>query len=144
MITIRTIAFDDLPDLARLYEDLINRKTEYTAMVDTFNAIKNNDQYIILGAFYEEKLVGSLMGVICYDLAGDCKPFMVIENVIVSTEARRQGIGRKLMLAIEELARGRGCYYLIFVSGGHRKEAHLLYEALGFKDEQVEGFRKHL
>ncbi|MNO01656.1 putative acetyltransferase [compost metagenome] len=69
---------------------------------------------------------------------------MVIENVVVSNRIRRQGIGKKLMTMIEKIAQERNCYYIIFVSGGQRKEAHTFYEKLGFRDEQVEGFRKHL
>ncbi|MDQ0088526.1 ribosomal protein S18 acetylase RimI-like enzyme [Paenibacillus anaericanus] len=84
------------------------------------------------------------MGIICHDFVGECKPFMVIENVIVSNRARRQGIGKKLMLEIERIAKERDCYYIILVSGEQRKEAHVFYEKLGFKDEKVEGYRKHL
>ncbi|MNZ70717.1 putative acetyltransferase [compost metagenome] len=83
------------------------------------------------------------MGIICQDIVGDCRPFMVIENVVVSNHIRRQGIGQKLMAKIEGIARERNCYYIIFVSGGQRKEAHAFYEKLGFKDEKVEGYRKH-
>lgn len=83
------------------------------------------------------------MGIICYDLVGECKPFMVIENVIVSPNVRRQGIGKKLMLGIEKIAKERDCYYMIFVSGEQRIEAHVFYEKLGFKEENVEGYRKH-
>jgi GNAT superfamily N-acetyltransferase len=83
------------------------------------------------------------MGIFCLDLVGECKPFMVIENVIVSKRVRRQGIGKKLMHKIEEIAKERGCSYTIFVSGEERKEAHLFYEKLGFKEENVVGYRKN-
>ncbi|MNT93826.1 putative acetyltransferase [compost metagenome] len=69
---------------------------------------------------------------------------MVIENVIVSRSARRLGIGKMLMTEMEKQAKARNCYYIIFVSGAQRKEAHAFYEELGFKDEAVVGYRKHL
>ncbi len=143
MASIKHLRYDDLSDLCKLYDELIGRKTNYTNLVEVYQSIKDNDNYVILGAFYDDGLVGSLMGIICHDLVGECKPFMVIENVIVSNRVRRQGIGKKLMLDIEEIAKERGCYYMIFVSGGHRKEAHSFYEKLGFKEEKVEGYRKH-
>lgn len=143
MITIKHIKSDDLSGLCQLYDELVNRVNNYTKLVDVYQSIQNNDNYIILGAFNDEGLVGSLMGIICYDLVGECQPFMVIENVIVSNRVRRQGIGKKLMLEIEQIAKERGCYYIIFVSGDQRKEAHAFYENLGFKDEKVEGYRKH-
>ena len=84
------------------------------------------------------------MGIVCQDLVGACRPFLVIENVVVSSEFRRSGIGRLLMDSIEAVAREQNCYYIILVSGGQRKEAHRFYAALGYKDEAVEGYRKHL
>ncbi|MGZ7440792.1 GNAT family N-acetyltransferase [Paenibacillus sp. TH7-28] len=143
MITIRQITRDDLKDLCMLYEELIDRQTNFEKLVEAFESIKSNDNYYILGAFKENELVGSVMGIICQDIVGECRPFMVIENVVVSGRVRKQGIGKKLMKNIETIAKERSCYYIIFVSGGHRKEAHAFYEKLGFKDEKVEGYRKH-
>jgi len=144
MITIRSITENDLLALSQLYQELMGQQTNQSKLEQVYRTIQHNEQYIILGAFDEEQLVGSLMGIICHDLVGDCKPFMVIENVIVSPLVRRQGVGKKLMQEIENMARQRDCYYIIFVSGEQRKEAHQFYERLGFKDEKVEGYRKHL
>ncbi|SYX82992.1 GNAT family N-acetyltransferase [Paenibacillus alvei] len=144
MITIRSIKENELLALSQLYQELMGLQTNQSKLEQVYRTIQHNEQYIILGAFDEEQLVGSLMGIICHDLVGDCKPFMVIENVIVSPVVRRQGVGKKLMQEIENMARQRDCYYIIFVSGEQRKEAHQFYERLGFKDEKVEGYRKHL
>ena len=144
MITITSITENDLLALSQLYQELMGQQTNHAKLEQVYRTIQHNEQYIILGAFDEEQLVGSLMGIICHDLVGDCKPFMVIENVIVSPLVRRQGVGKKLMQEIENIARQRDCYYIIFVSGEQRKEAHQFYERLGFKDEKVEGYRKHL
>lgn len=144
MITIRSIKENELLALSKLYQELMGLQTNQSKLEQVYRTIQHSEQYIILGAFDEEQLVGSLMGIICHDLVGDCKPFMVIENVIVSPVARRQGVGKKLMQEIENMARQRDCYYIIFVSGEQRKEAHQFYERLGFKDEKVEGYRKHL
>lgn len=84
------------------------------------------------------------MGILCKDLIGECEPFMAIENVVVSSKIRRQGIGRKLMNEIEVIARQQNCSYIILVSGGQRVEAHRMYESMGYREEHVEGFRKFL
>ncbi|MFC5528302.1 GNAT family N-acetyltransferase [Cohnella yongneupensis] len=144
MTEVRSIKSGELPSLAALYDELIEVKTNVAKMTTVYNAIKDNDNYIILGAFNDSDLIGSLMGIVCFDIIGDCKPFMVIENVIVSDRARRQGIGKQLMMRIEQIAIERGCWYIILVSGETRKEAHRFYEQLGFKEEKVEGYRKHL
>jgi GNAT superfamily N-acetyltransferase len=113
-------------------------------MQKTFQQMKKQGHYYVLGAYDQDKLVGSVMGVECMDLMGSCEPFMVVENVIVSERIRRQGVGQKLMLKIEHIAKDLGCAYIILVSGDQRKEAHRFYEKLGFKDEKVQGYRKHL
>ncbi|CAM4209629.1 MULTISPECIES: GNAT family N-acetyltransferase [Paenibacillus] len=144
MVTIKGIELEDLPALSQLYNELMGMPTNEQQMKKMFHYIQQNGHYHVLGAFYNGKLVGSVMGVECMDLVGSCKPFMVVENVIVSDQVRRQGIGQRLMLQIERIAKDMGCGYMILVSGDQRKEAHIFYEKLGFKDEKVQGYRKHL
>ena len=144
MVTIREIEADSLLALSELYTELINKSTDFNKLEAVYKVIKADSHYILLGAYIEGELLGSVMGIICYDLVGECKPFMVIENVVVSSRARRQGVGQKLMAAMEVIARERDCWYIILVSGEQRKEAHIFYEALGYREEKVEGYRKHL
>jgi len=143
MVTVKEIEADDLPALSELYTELINKTTDISKQA-VYEQIKSNNHYILLGAFMNGELMGSVMGILCHDLVGECKPFMVIENVVVSSKARRQGVGQKLMAAMEVIARERECWYIILVSGEQRKEAHIFYEALGYREEKVEGYRKHL
>ncbi|AIQ73793.1 MULTISPECIES: GNAT family N-acetyltransferase [Paenibacillus] len=144
MVDIKEIEMESLPELGNLYQELMNKPSDLNKLEEVFKVVKADNRYILLGAFVEGELLGSLMGIVCQDLVGDCKPFMVIENVVVSARARRQGVGKKLMNAIEQAARERDCYYIILVSGEQRKEAHVFYESLGYRDEKVEGYRKHL
>ncbi|MEI0740098.1 hypothetical protein VQ056_31650 [Paenibacillus sp. JTLBN-2024] len=91
MTDIRHIAESDLPALARLYEELMGIPTNGDRMLQVFRSAESSGNYHILGAFHEGELAGSLMGIICLDFVGSCKPFMVIENVIVSSRIRRAG-----------------------------------------------------
>ncbi|MFC3748638.1 GNAT family N-acetyltransferase [Paenibacillus sp. GCM10012306] len=144
MVILKEIELEHLDALNDLYHELVGRAADRGKLEQIFKLVKADNRYILLGAFIDGELVGSVMGILCYDLVGDCQPFMVIENVVVSSRARRQGVGKKLMVRIEEIARERDCYYMILVSGEQRKEAHIFYERLGFRDEKVEGYRKHL
>ncbi|MBR2566521.1 MAG: GNAT family N-acetyltransferase [Paenibacillus sp.] len=143
MITIKPITPQDLSALSQLYEELMGVPSNVRQMQKMFEYMERQGHYYVLGAFDQDQLVGSVMGIECMDLVGSCEPFMVIENVIVSDRVRRQGIGQKLMLQIEHIARDLRCAYIILVSGDQRKEAHIFYEKLGFKDEKVQGYRKH-
>jgi Predicted acetyltransferase len=144
MIVIQRMERDDLPGLSLLFEELSGKKADIEKMAKSFEWMAKNEDYFVLGAKYDGKLVGSLMGIICHDLVGECKPFIVIENVIVSSEFRGQGIGKKLMLEIEKIGRNKNCYYIMFVSGMQRKAAHQFYQTLGYKLDEVQGFKKYL
>ncbi|MNO30336.1 putative acetyltransferase [compost metagenome] len=144
MITIKEIESESLGALNKLYNELIHSPTDPQKLEAAFRSIKSDSRYILLGAFVDGELLGSMMGIVCQDLVGDCRPFMVIENVVVSSRSRRQGLGKKLMAALEAIAHERNCYYIMFVSGEKRKEAHIFYEAMGYREEKVEGYRKHL
>lgn len=144
MLEIKRIERNDLKDLSLLFEELSDKKTDFEIMAKNFEWINNNEDYIVLGAKYNGNLVGSLMGIICHDLVGECKPIMVIENVIVSSNLRGKGIGKKLMTEIERIGKGKNCYYAMFVSGSQRKDAYKFYESLGYKLDEVQGFKKYL
>ncbi len=48
-------------------------------------------RHILLAAEDGGRLVGSVMGVVCEELYGDGRPFLVVENLIVDKEQRRKG-----------------------------------------------------
>ena len=49
---------------------------------------------------------------------------------------QRQGVGKALVQAAEEFARGRGCTRIEVTSGDHREaDAHLFYAALGYASD---------
>ena len=113
-------------------------------MTDTFNKINGNPNYIILVAKIENKVVGSVMGIVCDELFGNCLPFMVVENVAVLKEYRRRGVARELLIKLEEHAKQRFCTTILFVSSEHRTAAHKLYESVGYGIDKVNGYRKRL
>lgn len=145
MLTISSIDSPDLGQLALLYEELTGTKTNLALLESLYKKIATNTDYILIGAKNEaQRLVGSVMGIVCTDLVGECRPFMVLENVIVSEQSRRQGIGEKLVKYIENYARERNCYYIMLVSLSKRKEAHDFYDSIGYKLGVVQGFKKYL
>ena len=135
---------NDLPDLSQLHEELSDMKSNFSKIEANFALMIKNDYYHLIGAKIDNRLVGSLMGILCLDLVGECRPFMIIENVIVSKDYRNKGIGKALLNEIEMIAKKLNCYYIFFVSGDNRKEAHRLYESVGYNNDKVKGFKKYL
>ena len=142
---IDNLTSQDLQGLKALYEDGFDgSKSDLEKMTKTFEIIRNNPAYNILCARIEGKVVGSVLGVICCELFGQCQPFMVVEDVVVLNAFRRRGIAKQLLIKLEERAVQHNCSMILFVSSAHRAGAHKLYESLGFAEDKVNGYRKRL
>jgi predicted N-acetyltransferase YhbS len=97
---IRKLINNDLPQLALLYKTFWNEDSDIQKMERIFEKLENNDTYIFLCAVENNKICGSIMGIICYELYGNCEPFLVVEDMIVDINYRRKGIGKKLFANI--------------------------------------------
>ncbi|QDR82922.1 GNAT family N-acetyltransferase [Sporomusa termitida] len=143
IITITAIEQADLEQFAVLGEELFGSGTNRANLTSVFAKIQADASYIFIGAKDErQKLLGSVMGIVCSDTVGECRPFMVLENIIVSRQSRRQGVGKKLMAYLEAQARAQNCYCIILLSHVRRQEAHSFYEAMGYPKDIVQGFKK--
>jgi GNAT superfamily N-acetyltransferase len=56
-----------------------------------------------------------------------------IVGLVVSTEARRSGIGRKLLAEVERWAANIGVKAVVVRSNTARTESHIFYPAMGYK-----------
>ncbi|MGL5352471.1 MAG: GNAT family N-acetyltransferase [Clostridium sp.] len=145
MVTVMPINKSDLEGLKILYDEgFEGTNTDLIKMNEVYNWMKDNPDYTVLCAKYEDKIVGSLMGVVNRELIGECRPFMVIENVVVSDNYRRMGIGKVLMDKINEVAIQKDCTFIMLISRIHRKGAHKFYESVGFSGDVAKGFKKYL
>ena len=134
----------DLADLAGLYKQFWDEESSLEKMKSSFHQIRKDPNYIYLVAKEGGILAGSVMGIICENLYGDCRPFMVIEDVIVSNDFRRKGIGTILMREFEKIAMKRNCCQTIFVTETRRKDAIVFYQSLGYDADRYTGFKKKL
>ncbi len=66
-----------------------------------------------------------------------------ITALAVSYRFRRRGIGHKLITAAEEFAWSRRCVRVEITSGDHRAEAHVFYEAVGYRQETRRFLKSH-
>lgn len=142
-IKIEKAEINDLEQLSDLYAELIGEKSDITKMKTVFEQINSNDNCILLCAKQNDILLGSVYGVVCCDLTGECNPFMIVENVIVKSGIQNQGIGKLLMSSLELFAKSKNCSYIFLVSASHRTQAHQFYKRIGYNVD-VKGFKKYL
>lgn len=140
---IRKLEKRDMKRLAGLYEQFWHETSDVSKMEAQFDVLERENSHIILGAEEEGGLIGSVMGVICKELYGDCRPFLVIENMIVDGAGRRKGVGRALLSEMEKQAKERYCTQMILVTEIERDDACGFYEAFGFQKNN-KGYKKKL
>ena len=134
----------DLKSLAELFRQFWGQSSSVEKMRITFSRLSENPAYILLAAKEGERLVGFVMGIICEELYGACRPFMVVEDVIVDKDRRRNGAGTALMSEIEKCAVDHDCYQILLVTEADRAEACRFYQALGYQSEPYKGFKKRI
>ena len=105
-----------------------------------WESLETGGRHIVLAAEDGGRLVGSVMGVVCEELYGDGRPFLVVENLIVDKGQRRKGAGRMLR-ELEKAAEARDCAQMILVTEEERADACGFYEAYGF-DRRHRGYKK--
>ena len=132
-IAVRPAKQQDLPELVELYQQLIGEKEELQEDAKATVLVAEDTAL--------HKVVATAMCIFCPSLIMGGRPFLVIEDVVVSQQCRGQGIGTILFEEIDRLAQREGCSYSMLVSSDFRKEAHQFYGKAGFQDP-VKGFRK--
>ncbi len=76
-------------------------------MQKTYLELKDNSNYIFLAAEIDGAIAGTVMGVICSELYGECRPFMILEDLVVDKDSRKKGIGKALVKNLEQEAKKR-------------------------------------
>ena len=141
---IRDLVLDDMESLSELYYQFWQERSDVQKMKASFQAMQDDKSYILLAAEGEGRLVGSVMGIVCRELYGDCSPFLVLENMIVDQEHRNRGIGKLLFRELEHRARQQGCSQIILVTEANRTDAQRFYESVGFHPTANRGYKKKL
>lgn len=143
-MTIRDMEEGDIPRLAVIYEQFWGETSDVEKMRRQFRKLENAETHIFLSAEEEGRLIGSVTGIVCGELYGQCAPFLVVENMIVDKDCRRQGAGSALLGELERRARSKGCSQMILVTESSRNDACGFYEAMGFPAGRNKGYKKKL
>ncbi|KAF0209035.1 MAG: GNAT family N-acetyltransferase [Actinomycetota bacterium] len=134
----------DLEAVARLYEQFWGEPSSVERMREAFRRLESNPDYVFLAAKNGGELLGTATGILCSDLYGECRPFMVVENFVVDAGRQRTGVGSALMRELEAAALERDCTQTILVTESDRVDAVSFYESLGYESRPYRGFKKRL
>ncbi|MDP2524617.1 GNAT family N-acetyltransferase [Maribacter dokdonensis] len=126
LITFNEVTADLQSQLTELYKELNAEITQ----LDLASALSDYNTTDVVVCLDKEKLVGIAM-MAKYKVVSGHKG--MIEDVVVSSQYRGQGIGRKLMETLLEHAKQEKLSTVLLFSGHHRTAAISLYKSLGFK-----------
>ncbi len=142
MINLHQATLQDITRILALYEELTEEKQNISSdkAEQVFTEIKAMPNQEFLVAEKDGLVVGSLFLQIIPNLSHNARPWAVLENVIVASQYRRQGIGRLLIKYALDRSREAGCYKVQLLSNKKRREAHQFYHSMGFEESAL-GFR---
>lgn len=119
-------ALDGMEELGRLYSEWSGKEYDekYVLWNSYFMGARDRDK--------DDRLIGCVQLIVIDD------PFFqrrwgLIENVFVLEDYRHNGICREMMRLTESQAQLFGCEFVKLTSGMDKKDAHRLYEGLGYK-----------
>lgn len=135
---------DDIPQLAQLYKQFWNEESCVESMCKNFEHFHETGSHILISAIENNQLIGSVMGIICGELYGDCKPFMVLENMIVDKDYRNKGVGKALISELEKKASYKNCTQIILITDTDRINAREFYKIVGYNPDSHQGYKKKL
>lgn len=135
---------NELLELNELMGQLIEKACSLENMAEIvrkYNA--REDAYLLVAEDVSSgQICGSLLAIVFDDYCGDCRPLMIIENVVTHRDYQGKGVGKKMFEAIGEWGKTKNVNYGLLCSDMEREGAHEFYRAIGCKE--VKGFKKYL
>lgn len=135
-LTFREAGEADLPVLLGLYAQLgedDGRVLSLPKALAIFQRMQAYPDYRLYLAERGGEAVGTF-ALLVMDNLGHCGArSAVLEDVVVSSNCRGEGIGKRMMDFARRLCLDKGCYKMTFSSNRNREAAHRFYESLGFR-----------
>lgn len=131
----------DADAIAALYRELVpdapinilaDRISEIAADKNSYLIVCDNDGDIIATAFVA----------LCNDAMFNRQPFAVIENLVVSKDYQREGVGKSLIDHIEAFCLANDCSKIMLLTNSENRNAHDFYAAMGYDPDEKLGFVK--
>lgn len=140
---IRSAELRDAPEIARLSGELGYSAGPKVIAQRLEMLLRNTSDKVLVVESSDGTVLGWVHGYLSQLIESNYR--VEIGGLVVTANARREGIGRRLITEIETWAKERGAMELSVRCRADREEAHRFYEQLGFaclKTQKV--FRKQV
>ncbi len=135
-LEIRKATATDIPMILELYAQKEIDDGDILSLdeaIKIFNKFQIYPNYSLYLAEVDNRAVGTFELLILDNLAHKGNKSGIVEDVVVDSNHRSKGIGKRMMEYAMDICRQNNCYKLTLSSSIHRDKAHKFYENLGFK-----------
>jgi len=132
----------DATSISLLYMELVSNPA-VEVLPERIAEISQDGNTALLVCEIHGTICGTALISLCADVMFRSQPFAVVENVVVSSLARSQGIGTVLFRHIEAFCLANDCSKIMLLSSTNREHAHRFFERMGFAGSSKHGFIKY-
>lgn len=135
----------DAKAIADLYRELVPN-APINVLPERITEIEQDQNTYLMVCDINSDIIATALVTLCSDAMFNRQPFAVIENVIVSKDHQRKGIGKGLMDHIEAFCLAKDCSKIMLLSSSDNGSAHDFYATMGYDPDAKLGFikkRKH-
>ena len=135
VIEIRPAKHEDIDKILALMVDIEtdDQVLDLPAAEAIFERMQSYPNYTIYVTVAEGKVIGTFSLLIMDNLAHLGAPSGIVEDVVVHSSWRGQGIGKQMMQFAMQQCQKAGCYKMALSSNLIREQAHRFYDQLGFQ-----------
>ena len=130
----------DLMPLLELYTHLFNQAVPDVPPEPLWQSILHDPNYYIVVAEQDGLLVSTCVLVIIPNLTHNQTPYALVENVVTHEAYRKRGLGTAVLHYARDIARARGCYKIMLMTGSKLDSTLRFYERAGYNREGKTGF----
>ena len=141
-MVIREINIDDRDGLLELYTHL--HEDGIPAVDEKLDAlwkrIVADEDYHIIVAEADGKIVSSCTCVIIPNLTRKQSPYAFVENVVTHSDYRKQGLASACLERAKQIAAEASCYKMMLLTGSKEESTFRFYEAAGYSRKDKTAF----
>lgn len=142
MQIIRRAQAADAKAIGNLYREL-NALSTPIVLPERISAITNSEHTHLLVCEDGSKVLATALVCLCQDVMFGNQPFALVENVVVSADCKREGIGKSMMDFIEAFCLEQDCSKIMLQTSSENRDAHDFYIAMSYDPDAKIGFIKY-
>lgn len=139
---IRRAQAADAEAIGNLYRAL-NTLSAPSVLPERIAALADSEHTHLLVCDDSGEIIATALVCLCQDVMFDSQPFALVENVVVSADYKREGIGKSMMDYIEAFCLKQDCSKIMLQTSSENRDARDFYAAMGYDPDAKIGFIKY-